>query len=305
VEWKPPPWHAGREAAQAAAPWQQPAAQAYLLPAPMPDLASFGSSRLTTPPQDAQPPQKLQRSTQELGTASALALLEDVAAQRRVSAQVQAWKEPPGRYSDRARHVVNIIWDGKVVGSGQSEQQASHARLLAAEAAVERLRLFQSAASTLGARSMAQCREVSPKDIARAHPMDEHIWGALKAAALPPGRHIRLKAFSNLLGYSERHRAEAEVLLCDAAGQRLLVAGGFGTNLKTATRMALHIMFRLMHASPEYDVVGPLKSRFRGGTPEKERRMISTFNQHAGEVADGTAHVEGLPSVVLGSHIAQ
>lgn len=43
-----------------------------------------------------------------------------------------------------------------------------------------------------------------------------------------------------------RHRAEAEVVLRDVGGQSVLTAGGWGASLKAATRMALHVMFRLM-----------------------------------------------------------
>lgn len=70
-DWNPPPWLAGREAAQAGAPAgaRPPPVGGVLPPAPPPGPPPAAPS-FPTPPQDAQPPQRLQRSKQELGIVS-------------------------------------------------------------------------------------------------------------------------------------------------------------------------------------------------------------------------------------------
>ncbi len=57
---------------------------------------------------------------------------------------------------------------------------------------------------------------------------------------------VSFALLSNFSDQYRRHRAEAEVVLRDVGGQSVLTAGGWGASLKAATRMALHLMFRLM-----------------------------------------------------------
>lgn len=55
------------------------------------------------------------------------------------------------------------------------------------------------------------------------------------------------------------------------------------------------LLFGVVDAAPQYDVMGQLALQFRG--PNKEVGM--TFNRQATEVAEATAHVDALPPVAL------